>query len=85
MNRIGFIGGSDISAVMGMNRWTTPLQLWSEKTGKPIGRQIEEEPNPYGFIPIVLFQPKKDDGSFYGITNIGDIVSINKNYKLWIT
>ena len=34
MNRIGFIGGSDISAVMGMNRYTTPLQLWSEKTGK---------------------------------------------------
>jgi putative phage-type endonuclease len=34
MDRKGFIGGSDISAVMGMNRWTTPLQLWSEKTGK---------------------------------------------------
>jgi len=34
MERKGFIGGSDISAVMGMNRWKTPLQLWSEKTGK---------------------------------------------------
>jgi putative phage-type endonuclease len=34
MDRTGFIGGSDISAVMGMNRYTTPLQLWSEKTGK---------------------------------------------------
>ncbi len=34
MERKGFIGGSDISAVMGMNRWVTPLQLWSEKTGK---------------------------------------------------
>lgn len=28
-----YIGGSDISAVMGMNRWKTPLQLWLEKTG----------------------------------------------------
>jgi putative phage-type endonuclease len=32
-NRIGFIGGSDIAAVMGLSRWKTPLQLWSEKTG----------------------------------------------------
>lgn len=29
-----YIGGSDISAVMGMNRWKTPLQLWLEKTGE---------------------------------------------------
>lgn len=34
MERKLFIGGTDISAVMGMNRWKTPLQLWSEKTGK---------------------------------------------------
>ncbi|MEI7474711.1 MAG: YqaJ viral recombinase family protein [bacterium] len=29
-----YIGGSDISAVMGLNRWKTPLKLWAEKTGK---------------------------------------------------
>jgi len=34
MDRTKFIGGSDIAAVMGMSRWVTPLQLWSEKTGK---------------------------------------------------
>lgn len=34
MDRRKFIGGSDIAAVMGVSRWTTPLQLWSEKTGK---------------------------------------------------
>lgn len=33
-----YIGGSDIAAVMGMNRWKTPLKLWLEKTG-------EAEPN----------------------------------------
>jgi putative phage-type endonuclease len=33
MERKGFIGGSDISVVMGVNPWKTPLQLWAEKTG----------------------------------------------------
>jgi len=34
MDRRHFIGGSDIAAVMGVSRWVTPLQLWSEKTGQ---------------------------------------------------
>ena len=29
-----YLGGSDISAVMGLNRWKTPLKLWLEKTGE---------------------------------------------------
>lgn len=33
-NRQSYIGGSDISAVMGMSRWKTPFRLWCEKTGK---------------------------------------------------
>ncbi len=33
MERKGFIGGSDIASVLGMSRWKTPLQLWSEKIG----------------------------------------------------
>lgn len=28
------IGGSDIAAVMGLSRWTSPLRLWAEKTDK---------------------------------------------------
>jgi putative phage-type endonuclease len=28
------IGGSDISAVMGLSRYTTPLELWLQKTGR---------------------------------------------------
>ena len=31
--RKNYIGGSDISAVMGLNRYKTPLRLWLEKTG----------------------------------------------------
>ena len=32
--RMKYIGGSDIAAVMGLSRWSSPLQLWAEKTGK---------------------------------------------------
>src|SRR3990167_5448706 len=34
INRVGFIGGSDIAAVCGLSKWKSPLQLWAEKTGK---------------------------------------------------
>lgn len=29
-----FIGGSDIAAILGLNPWKTPLQVWLEKKGK---------------------------------------------------
>ena len=29
-----YIGGSDITSVMMMSRWKTPLTLWLEKTGE---------------------------------------------------
>ena len=28
------IGGSEIASVMGQSRWSTPLQVWAEKTGR---------------------------------------------------
>lgn len=31
-DRTKFIGGSDASAVLGINPWRTPLQLWQDKT-----------------------------------------------------
>lgn len=37
-----YIGGSDISAVMGLNRWKTPLKLWAEKTGKVAPTDLSE-------------------------------------------
>jgi len=42
MDRLGFIGGSDIAAVMEMSRWVTPLQLWSEKTGKVPAKDLSD-------------------------------------------
>ncbi len=34
--RMQYIGGSDIAAVLGQSRWKTPYRLWTEKTGKII-------------------------------------------------
>jgi putative phage-type endonuclease len=31
--RRGYIGASDAAAVLGLSRWTTPLEVWAEKTG----------------------------------------------------
>jgi putative phage-type endonuclease len=36
------IGGSDVSAVLGINPWKTPFQLWEDKTGK---FPVEEKQN----------------------------------------
>lgn len=36
------IGGSEISVVMGLNRWKTPLRLWAEKTAKIITQDISD-------------------------------------------
>lgn len=52
-DRGGFIGGSDIAAILGISRWRTPLSVWAEKTGqvppddsdnlpKKLGRRLEE-------------------------------------------
>lgn len=32
--RMQYIGGSDIAAIMGQSRWKTAYRLWAEKTGK---------------------------------------------------
>lgn len=34
-DRRHFIGGSDIGAILGVNPYRTPLDVWLEKTGKP--------------------------------------------------
>lgn len=53
IDRSRIIGGSDIAAVMGLSRYTTPLALWAQKTGRlendlsnfeaaEIGTELEE-------------------------------------------
>lgn len=42
--RRGYLGGSDAAGVLGLSRWTTPLQVWAIKSGqilpKDIGGQV---------------------------------------------
>ncbi len=42
MDRSTFIGSSDIAAVCGLSRWTTPLKLWAEKTGLILPDDLSE-------------------------------------------
>ena len=42
--RRSFIGGSDASAVMGMNPYKTNMKLWEEKTGLAEPEDISEKP-----------------------------------------
>lgn len=34
LNRQRFLGGSDVAAVMGLSPWSTPVELWEQKTGR---------------------------------------------------
>lgn len=52
-SRCGFIGGSDAAAVLGLSDWTTPVQLWLQKTG------LEPEARPDAKRQRVLDRGKK--------------------------
>lgn len=43
MERKGFLGGSDCAAIMGLSRWSTPLQVWAEKTGQIVRPELDSE------------------------------------------
>lgn len=40
------IGGSEIAAVLGMNRWKTPFAVWAEKTGR-IDNAVQQSESMY--------------------------------------
>ena len=45
---------------------------------------LDQGTNPYSFIPGVRFQPLQDDNTFYGISSVKDIVTVNEVYNnLW--
>lgn len=41
--RVGYLGGSDSAAAMGLSRWGTPLSVWAEKTGQILRRDLDSE------------------------------------------
>lgn len=40
MNRLGFIGGSDVAAILGVSPWKTPHELWLQKTGRAAREEV---------------------------------------------
>lgn len=40
--RLGYIGASDAAAVLGLSRWSTPLEVWAEKTGQVPPKDLSE-------------------------------------------
>jgi putative phage-type endonuclease len=43
MNRLGFIGGSDVAAILGVSPWKTPHELWLQKTGRAPREEVTPE------------------------------------------
>ena len=41
--RVGYLGGSDIAAILGLSRFKTPLQVWGEKTGNLVPEDISHK------------------------------------------
>ena len=35
VERMGFIGGSDVPAILGLSKWASPFDIWLVKTGRP--------------------------------------------------
>lgn len=51
-NRRKGIGGSDVGAILGLNKWRSPYQLWLDKTGQlPV---TEDETNEFAYWGNVL-------------------------------
>lgn len=38
-----YLGGTDAAAILGLNRWRTPLQCWAEKTEQIVPKQVDSE------------------------------------------
>ena len=44
------LGGSDMSAVLGVNQWRSPLDVWLDKTSDTV-EEKESEPDVLGYYP----------------------------------
>jgi len=42
-DRTKYIGGSDCAGILGLSRWTTPLQIWGQKTGNILEKDISDK------------------------------------------
>jgi hypothetical protein len=59
-------------------------EVWLYSQGMNEAKLVDSGGNPYGFIPAEKFCPEEDDNTFYGITNMYDVVKVNEIYNnLW--
>jgi hypothetical protein len=66
--------------------WNSELwEIWLHNPALGEQRLMASGENPYGFIPGEIFVPQEDDNTFYGLSNIDDIVKVNEVYNnLWV-
>ncbi len=80
-DRMKYIGGSDIAAVLGISPWRTPLQLWEDKRRPRIeGPERPRDPKARGVrweavVAEMLVERLQADGHSV------DVVSANRRYK----
>lgn len=58
------IGGSDVSAIAGLSKWSTPLQVWLEKTGLYVPDDAPSEAMEWGSLlePVVADEFSRRSG-----------------------
>jgi putative phage-type endonuclease len=63
------IGGSDVSAIVGVNPWTSPFTLWAKKTGRIDDSFVPSEAAEWGtrLEPVILdkFEAEREDLTIY--------------------
>lgn len=42
-DRTKYIGASEAAGVIGLSRWTTPIQIWAEKTGQVLPKDLSDK------------------------------------------
>jgi hypothetical protein len=60
--------------------WTdTEFELWLDNT------RIEQKPNPYGFIPFVIFPNLSEPKKFWGVSDITQIIEPQREFNRAMT
>jgi len=76
-NRKYFLGGSDASAIVGLNPYKTNIEVWQEKTGRVVPEDI-------GYKPYVQYgiQAEQYLTALFALDHPQYGVSLNKDYKV---
>lgn len=81
--RMAGIGGSDIGTIAGLNRYSTPTDLWAYKTGKTPGIETTE-PMRWGtkLEPVIIDEFEERHPEFQVLRDVGSYRSIKRPWQL---